>query len=98
MATITKDQFKLIARSTDIYDETLIDVDDHGWSYCQIIVDIDQFCIDNFEVDTAFLGTFWALNVNIEPEWGIQWEHCYEEPYQVEKKEVIKIEWSPVNL
>ena len=96
MATITRDQIKKIMRAADYYDEVLIDVDDHGWSYMQFIMEIDQFCIDEMGVEPELLGTFWAVNVSVEPEWGIQWDTCYEDPYQVEKKEVVKIEWSAV--
>ncbi|QDH46576.1 hypothetical protein LAh9_95 [Aeromonas phage LAh_9] len=90
------DQFKKIMKSSDYLDEELIDVDDHGWSFMKFIIEIDQFCIDKFEVDKNLLGTFWACEVSTEPEWGIQWETCYTKPYQVEKKEVVKTEWRAV--
>lgn len=93
MASITKDQFKSIVKTGEVYDEILVDVDDHGWSSYQYIVEIDKFAIDELGVDPDLLGTFWSMEVNIQPEWGIEWSMCYYPPEQVERKEVTKVEW-----
>lgn len=94
MVYLTKEQFRVAL--DDPYDERLIDTDDHGWSSYEFVVYIDQYMIDNLGFDPALLDTYWALDVVIQPEWGIQWAMCYDEPQQVERKEVVTYEWKAV--
>lgn len=94
--SMAKEQFRNIWELNETVDENLVDVDDHGWSTYEFIIEVDSFAIEELSLDPELLGTFWSLDVAIEPEWGVQWEMIFDQPTQVEKVEVVRTEWRAV--